>query len=244
MINIVTFKWKRPGTGMTLPEAVEEYTVNHINILYNSIKRNTTVDFKFTCVTDDPVGLSPEINYVPIWNKCIHMGGCYNRLYTFSKDMKNILGDRFLCIDIDTVITGNIDHILTIKDEFAILEYGDPSLGKRGKPCPDQHYNGGLFMMNAGARSQVWDDFDFERTHQSLEPLRKQKRIVGSDQAWISHKLGPNETKINKNNGCYYYLWLKDKNNLPSNCAMVSFAGNRDPSTFYKKHKWIQDNWR
>ena len=243
MINIVTFKWKPTNSGYQLPSVVDEYASKHINTLYNSIKRNTTVDFRFTCVTDDPNGLNESIEYVPLWDKCRNMGGCYNRLYVFSKEMKSILGDRFMCIDIDTVITGNIDHLLTMTNDFAILEYGNSSV-RRGKPCKDQHYNGGLFIMNAGTRSQVWDDFEFEKTHQKLEPLRKQKLIVGSDQAWISHKLGPNEKRINSNNGCYYYLWLQDKNNLPENCCMVSFAGKRDPSTLYTKHAWIRDNWR
>ena len=54
MINILTLK------------VDTKYSAEYVNRLYNSIKRNTTVKFKFYCYTENPVDLLPEICIIPI----------------------------------------------------------------------------------------------------------------------------------------------------------------------------------
>lgn len=234
MISIITFKWKKSKQGYKLKNKVE-YSSNHVNILYDSIKRNTTIPFKFFCITDDNTDLLPDINYVPLWDKYKYLGGCYNRLYVFSSEIKNLLGDKLFSIDLDCVITGNIDSILNKDDDFVINQYRIKNNSIK------QLYNGGMFLLTTGARKQVWENFDPVISPNLLQPLRDKKLLQGSDQAWIQYALGNNEKVYTNEDGVYDYYQVGS--NLPSNAKIVFFPGRDDPALEREKIKWIRDNW-
>jgi len=234
-ISIVTFKWRKPNSGYKLKSPVE-YSAEHVNTLYNSVKRNSTVPFNFICVTDDARGLNQEIQVIELWDKYKSLGGCYNRLYIFSKEIKDILGERFICIDLDCVIVSNIDSILTRKEDFIINKF----ISKSGH---NQIYNGGLIMMNAGSRQQVWEDFDPVKSLILLDKLRNEKNLVGSDQAWIQIVLGEKECMFTESDGVYDYSFMPDRK-LPDNAKMIFFPGKVDPSQEKNKIEWIVEHWR
>ena len=240
MLSIVVFKWNRIRTGMQLPSSIDQYGAEHVNILYHSIQRNTTVPHRFICVTNDYEGLHPDIEQRWLWDFCRELGGCYNRLYIFSDKIDQILGPRFITIDLDCVVTGNIDHILNRTDDFIINEYDI----KANRHASHQYYNGGIIMMDAGARKQVWDEFDPKTTPQLIQPRKDKVELVGSDQAWISHILGPGEQTFDQKDGVYDFRKLDDKRKLPENAAIVMFPGERDPLTEYQRYEWIRDHWR
>jgi len=237
MISIVTFKWKNPKTGYKLKNPVE-YSAEHVNVLNNSIKRNTTLPFRFICVTDDPTDIDKDIEIIPLWNKCIDLGGCYNRLFMFSKQMKTILGDRFLTIDLDSVIVGNIDHILNRKEDFVIntFESKDNSW--------EQIYNGALMLMNAGSRNQVWEEFDFQKSPAIMDEFKNQKKLIGSDQAWIQFELGTGEARFTNADGVYDWSFLGKDKQLPDNASIVFLHGKRDPQIEKNNVSWVKENWR
>jgi hypothetical protein len=235
MIDIITFKWKKSDGGYKLKNQLD-YSSEHVNILFNSIKRNTTIPFNFHCVTDDKRGLLSEINYIPLWDKCRHLGGCYNRLYVFSYEMRKLIGKRLMIIDLDSVIVGNLDKILSRQEDFIINEYRVKNSSIK------QIYNGGLVMMNAGARSQVWDEFNPDTSPQELDPLRDQKLLQGSDQAWIQYKLGENESTFTTDEGVYDFKQVRE--NLPDNATMIFFPGREDPKLERENIQWIKDNWK
>lgn len=239
MISVVCFKWNRVKEGMQLPSTVDQYGPEHVNILYHSVKRNTTVHHRFICVTDNAEGLHPDIEVVPLWDYCKYLGGCYNRLYIFSTDIENLFGPRFIAIDIDCVIVGNIDHILNRNDDFIINEYDI----KKNQHATHQYYNGSLIMMNAGTRDEIWNDFDPSVTPELLQSRKDRVELVGSDQAWISHCLGAGEKTFKNADGVYDYRKLSNKKELPRNAAIVTFAGKRDPLTEYRKIEWIRQHW-
>lgn len=240
MISVVAFKWQRSTEGMQLPRSVEQYGAQHVNILYRSVQRNTTVPHRFICVTDDPSGLDSGIEVVDLWDYCKYLGGCYNRLYIFSPDIEDLLGPRFIAIDLDCVITSNIDHILNRTEDFVINEYDIEA----NRHATHQYYNGGIIMMNAGARDEVWYDFDPSTTPDLLQSRKDRIELVGSDQAWISHRLGPGESTFTKRDGVYDYRKLDNRKILPSDAAIVMFPGKRDPLTEYTKAPWIREHWR
>jgi hypothetical protein len=103
MINIVCFKW---GTL---------FSAEYVNKLYNAVERNVTVPHTFTCFTENPEGVEcntqPFLNALPTWWYII---GLFNRDHGFE--------GKVLYMDLDTVITGNIDHIISLDTDFAITE--------------------------------------------------------------------------------------------------------------------------
>ncbi len=241
-MKIVCFKWNHTG-GYKLPSlnAIGQYTAQHVNNLYRSVQKHTTIPHEFICITDDPEGI--ECRTIPLWDKCRELGGCYNRLYVFSSDMKELIGDRFLCIDLDCVVTGSLDELLSRDEDFIINKfYG---------VAKEQYYNGGLFMMDAGARSEVWDRFeqDIEGALEVMDKRKKKREILGTDQAWISHVLGRGEALFDdEEDGVMAYYKLRNSRDgvgkeLPDKACMVLFAGQIDPFTCYHANRWIQQHW-
>lgn len=100
MINILTLK------------VGDKYGPDYVNNLYNSIKRNTSVEFNFYCYTEDPTGLNENIRIVTLENPDLYYKQWHKMC--FHKDNFGGIktGEKCLILDIDWIITGNIDDIL------------------------------------------------------------------------------------------------------------------------------------
>lgn len=234
--SIVCFLWKPTNTGIIMSHA-NKHTAESVNMLYNMINRNVTLPFNFVCVTDDSTGINKNIKTIKLWDKYKHLGGCFNRLYTFSPDMYDLFGERFMCIDLDCVILKNIDSLLMRQEDFLILRYP-----KEKSKTKKQHYCGGLYIMDAGCRSQVWDTL----SDASLDIVKNRTakgEVVGSDQAWISTVLGDKEQTIGDDDGVYVYHYI-DRKNPPKNTKIIFFVGYRSPKTESKIHKYIKNSWK
>lgn len=228
-LKVVCFKWNRIKTGFQLPMQID-YGPEHVRILKAMVERHLRIPHDFICITDDSTGLE-DIQTIPLWDKCRDLGGCYNRLYAFSQDMQQIIGDRFVMIDLDCVILKDITTLFEVMDDFKINGYYHPDR--------DQHYNGSMILMNAGARRRVWDTFD---PISSPAVLDNCDHVIGSDQAWIRYTLGKGEQRFTEDEGVYNYIKLKH-GSLPGNARVVFFAGKRDPSQC-RHIDWVRDNWR
>lgn len=236
MINVVTFKWDKPGYRSTFNEG-------HVNILFNMLKRNSTVPFKMFCVTDNAKDINPDITVIPIWpNPAPHYGGatrpnCFVRLKMFSEEVQQMLGgDKSIWIDLDTVITGNIDSILTDPADFKIWKVdGEVSA------C-----NGSLCMIKHGVRTDIWDTFrpsDVDK-HSAY---RGKLGLIGSDQAWIMQKLNDKTEFFGQKDGVYSFrCHLKETLDLPPKAKIVFFHGQFDPWMDHvkKRWKWVAKNYQ
>lgn len=231
LIQVVTFKW---DTGTLHPKKKIKFSTEHVNRLFRMINRNTTVCYEPVCITDDPTGLDPHIRVIPLWDDFRDMGGCYVRLRAFAEDMRDLIGPKFIWLDLDAVICGNIDHILTDKSTFKA--WGDTH--------PKTFYNGSMIMMESGSREQVWGTFN-----RNCSPKEARARgFVGTDQAWISNVLGPHEPKWGMGDGVYSFRCHleKKRNTLPDNACIVMFHGRNDPSMphIQSKYPWVKEHWR
>lgn len=234
MLTILCFLWKNVKTGFQLPaQSVTQYDESWVYKLKNSIERNTTVKHRFVCITEPQFKL-PGIETYPFWNEYRALGGCYSRLKLFSPEMKDIFGERFIAIDLDCVITNNIDCILNRQEDFVIHKY---TTSER-----DQRYNGSMILMTAGSRSQVWNTFG---SHAPTVINSHRNLVIGTDQAWIRLALGSNEATFTEIDGCYDIKHSPEmKTGLPKNANMIFFSGPRNPQTEYSKHSWIQEHWK
>jgi len=222
VITIVTFKWKSD---------FREYTSEHVNALYCMLKKHTTVPFRFICVTDDPTGVKyGEI--LPLWGTWsdIELGdglylNCYRRLEIFSHLATKLFGSKVLMIDLDVVIFRNIDHLLTREEEFIAWNKGSTV-----------RYQGGLILHKTGTRTQLWRDF------KGQESREEAKEFPGTDQAWISYRLGEGETTWGKEEGIYSYsLDIKRRRKPPRNCCVIMFHGKYKP--WNVRHSWLRRAW-
>lgn len=234
MIQICCFKWKPDG------EYRSKFDASHVNTLKNMVKRNLSIEHEFVCVTDDPQGLDPDIRVVKLWLNpvpnygCENRPNCFRRIRAFAPDMETIIGKRFVWLDLDTVVVGQLDPLFDIPDDFKMW----------GGTHPTTPYNGSMVLMNAGARAKVWDKFN-----PRVSPLKGRERgHIGSDQAWISYCLGSGEKKWDTHDGVYSFRIdiLAPKSGLPDDARIVFFHGRHNPwdENVQKNHPWVRRYYR
>lgn len=140
-IQVVCLKW---GT---------KYSADYVNYLYASIKRNTTLDFNFTCFTDDPTGVHCNTHPLPSG-----LDGWWNKLYLFSSEIPFPTHARIVYIDLDSVITGNVDDILSVQsDRIVVLR--DFYTGLSRKVVGNECVGSGLMAWEHGAHAEIWTRF-------------------------------------------------------------------------------------
>lgn len=233
VLSIVTWKWASLNPYRTSFRAV------HVNTFASMIRRNLTIPHRVFCITDNPAGIDEDITTVRLWDNPVphygthHRPNCYVRLKAFSKEFEQIVGPRFVSMDLDCVITGNIDHLFDRPDDFMIW----------GETHDINPYNGSMWMMNAGARAHVWDDFDPAKSPE----IAMQKRFFGSDQAWMCYALGPDEKRWSTSDGVYSYrCHIRPLGgSLPGNAKIVFFHGQYNPwDADMQKIEWVMENWK
>ncbi len=231
MLTFVCFKWQRIKTGFQLP-SVCNYTARHVNVLRNMLARHVHVPHRLICVTDAPAGIDPRIAIVPLWDRCRELGGCYNRLWVFSDEAAALFGERFICIDLDCVLTGDCTSLFTRSESFVMNSYNPAKANDK-----DQFYNGSMIMMDAGCRKSVWDQFD---PVDSLQKIAESGEVIGTDQAWIRLHLGKCEARWTNADGVYEARQVGYK--FKPDARLIFFSGRRDPSQY--PYQWVARHWR
>ena len=236
MISFVCFKW-RPREGYR-----SAYGPETVNTLASMVARHYRRPHRFICVTDDAEGLAATVEPVPLWddhagvpNPSFRTGpSCYRRLRVFARDIGALLGDRFVCVDLDTVFCAPLEPLFDRPEDFVCWR----------NPDPRWPLNGSMFLLRAGARPQVWETFD----PATSPAVSHAARCYGSDQGWMSYVLGSNEATWGEADGVYSYQMHLRKlaNKLPLNACAVMFHGAADPwsATVHKVAPWVVQHYR
>lgn len=232
-LTIVGWLWRtHKGTSI--------YTPEHANTWARMIDRNLSMPHRFVLLTDQPeADYDPLITAVPLWDDWRNLrnsvGGedrpqCYPRLKAFSREAGKILGQRFVSIDLDVIVVGDLDPLFDRDEDFLILRR-TPVSRDEAKTT----YQGAMWMMTAGAREKVWTDFKGEQS------VAAAAAFIGSDQAWIRHALGPDEQGWTEDDGVYCSRNLKHSGKFrdkpPANARIVFFNGGEKPWEFEARNK-------
>lgn len=237
MLDFVCWLW-RPAPGFR-----SSFNATNVNVLRRMIARNYPHPHRFSVLTDQTEGFDSEVRVIPLWDdhaKRASLYGpdrpsCYRRLKAFDPEMGKLIGPRFVSVDLDVVIVGDVSPVFDRKEDFIIW-------GPDGRKTP---YNGSMWMMNAGARRQVWDRFN-QNPDRAIARARG-AGFFGTDQAWMCYALGPNEKRWRAEDGVYSYrMHLKENDNkLPKDARIVFFEGNYDPwnPVIRKKCPWVDEHY-
>jgi len=149
------------------------YGPEYVNRLFNMFHRNATTEFRFVCFTDRRDGINGHIECRPL---PYHLKGWWCKIPLFAPPAC-IEDDQIVCIDLDVVITGNIDWLLNWRGDFGTLSYWFDSNGDAMK----KYYNGSLWSLKPGYGAHVWNNF----ASRGFEVMK----TYYSDQEYISEQL-------------------------------------------------------
>jgi hypothetical protein len=238
-----------------------KYTPDYVEKLYNSLKRNCTIPFEFICYSDNPnvkadvvIPLKPHSDIKYHWHKL----SFFSPHFAYQKP-----GDEIIIMDIDQIITGNVDDMIgwPVADNELISYnkwWSEPKYGLR--------LNGGFYKFKSGSCQIIWDEFIRSPEKWQLEWYKKGQvhyKYFGEQNFvnWMCDKfkinltlmppewvckltndekqdLQTNITYIKKCNKDYMIL---DK--LNADIKVVHFASpNADIHT--SKYEWIKDYWK
>lgn len=157
---------------------------------------------------------------------------CYRRLRAFAPDIGTSFGERFVSVDLDTVIVRDVTPLWHRPEPFVIW----------GETDPRSWYNGSMFLLTAGARAKVWQEFN-----PKISPMAARKAgKFGSDQGWISFCLGKGEATWGRQDGVYSYrVHLQpNRGQLPNDARIVFWHGRVDPwSPEAQRLGWVREHW-
>lgn len=236
-LNAVCWKWT-PRSGYR-----SSYGPETVNVLAAMVRRHYPSLGRFLCVTDDSAGIDPSVEIVTPWNDFADLvsphGGknpsCYRRLRAFHPDIGAVFGERFVSLDLDILVAGDLRPLWDRPEDFVC--YGDTN--------PKTTYNGSMFLLRAGTRSQVWTDFDPRRS----PDLAYDRGFFGSDQAWLSFTLGNGEARWSRADGVVSFrneIRPSGSKALPDGTRVVVFHGEHDPwSPFVQaRYPWAREHYR
>ena len=209
-MNVVCFKW---GT-LFGPE--------YVNKLYNSIIRNTTIPINFICFTDNDKGVicetRPFIEEVPDWWYII---GLHNPEHGFV--------GQTIYLDLDTVILKNIDDILSLDTDFAILrDYYRPN-----------GLQTAMISWKPSKTQYIWEKFKNYKINS--------KNQQGGTNGFIERNVDKNKIDIYQDifpeQMLSYKVNIRNKNlSSLDKARMVFFHGLPRPHEV--KDNWLINNWK
>jgi hypothetical protein len=244
---VASFLWFDPARRRSY-----QFCRDDVRIWDAMIARNLTVPHKRVCVTHRPDLVADFIETRPI-DPAKHVPGlCTVKLQAHKPGGIGKEGDRVLLMDIDCVVTGNLDPLVD-REEPAVW-WRNPNFevgGRRG------FIQGSMQLFTVGATEHLWRDFD-----PLVTPAWLNRRFGGGEQAWISERLNTaypepgwdwNVAHWTDADGVYGAGRLVNgkmgqgvQSELPENARIVFTPGDRSPSQpeMQAKHPWIRELYR
>jgi hypothetical protein len=179
VLDIICWKWRPTVDGYR-----SHFGAHQVNVLRAMVARHYRAPHRFSCITDDATGIDGDVRIIPLWDDWKDVpsphGGrnpsCYRRLKAWSAEAADIIGPRFVSVDLDCVITGDMRPVWD-RPEDCVL-WADAL-------NPNNPYNGSMWLLRAGSRRHVWEDFEGSRSAKETRAMG----YFGSDQAWYALKL-------------------------------------------------------
>ena len=232
------------------------YGSDFVNKLNSSIKRHTSKPTKLICFTDESNGIDADVIIKPLPNiklpETISLTP-WRKLSVWQYPLYSLEGD-ILFLDLDLVITGNLDRFFDYKPGYYCVIENWTQIGENigNTSCfrfPAGKYE---FVFNQFQKNpvKIWKKYRIEQIY--LSSQIKDQVFWPTD--WcksFKHNLLPRWP---------FRIWKPAK--LPKETSIVAFTGKPDPddvikgkwpvkkTQFYKKiykqiktPNWILDNW-
>ena len=222
-----------------------KYSADYVNKLYNMVQRHCTLDYEFVCLTENSKDLHPNIKVIPLPG---HLSGWWCKPYMFSKDLP--LKGIVLYIDLDVVISSNIDKLFTWQpNRWCTIR--DFTRAMRPKW---ERYNSSIVKFKVGELHHVWENYNKDR-------IDIEKRLHG-DQDWLWEATRDQQAMLYPDSWILSWKWEVRKNRAYAagglrghrkfkeiehckprvECCICVFHGDPNPANCLDP--WVVDNWK
>jgi len=238
-----------------------QYAAEHVVTWASMIERNLTIPHRFLVLTDDPKGVRAALSRGKVKNVAVEQlwadgrkigtpnwpreyPQCWVRLKAFDESMRALAGDRFVSIDLDCVVVGSLNAILSRKEDFLIIRR------EKIRPADEGNlYQGSMWLMRTGSRARVWREFKGVSSLEQMQRDGADMRYFMTDQGWILYKLGADEAGWTIRDGVFGWPWLEARGMAetpPAIARIVFFQGKEKPWSiaWTKVPGWIRENYR
>lgn len=196
------------------------YDASWVEKLRNGVSRNMKRPHKFVCLSDVDV----PCEQIPLMH---NWPGWWSKIELFRP---GVIDTDTLYLDLDTVVTGDLDDIARIESDFAMLQnFNNPSMVGSG------------VMWFGSVPHKVYEKF-VRQPEAYIEHYKRNRNgsYVG-DQAFIWDTLGPDIDYITD-----YFDGIKSykihcRKLLPDDSRIVCFHG--DPRPTEVNTPWMQRHW-
>lgn len=214
-----------------------KFSAEYVYKLYNSIKRNTTLDFSFICLTDDPLLLSSNTSFqtkqllhdYPKW---------WSKLELFRP---NLFDDLVYYFDLDTMFAGNIDLLLQVNSNDFMMLRGFNRRALRLGDVPAS----GMMSWYGNNMSYLFEKFSHD-SYNIIEAYKNNKIAPGQDgdQGFIGDVVGWNNvSKFQDYLPEDYIIGKIDCGyDLPS-AHIINWSGDPPLHAAKFKYKWMNEIW-
>ena len=210
----------------------EKYSTEYVQKLYNMVQRNTTLEHNFFIFTDN---IEMEIDgHVNIRTFPETLNGWWNKMQLFRPDTLD--GDT-LYMDLDVVITGNIDCFFNYEPEADFIGMNDFN--------PDTKiFNSSVFKFKPEAmKSKLWQPFTDDRT--------KWLRYSGDQNVISDLIIGHPGTKSFPDSWTQSYKWYdrkgrryhKGKWTFEHNGESLVTVFHGEPNPHQSDMDWVKKAW-
>ena len=237
MVNVICMKWGKV------------YDATYVNRLQSMVRRNLKQSHRFVCFTDDPAGITPEVEVLPLPEIGFKAGPgrFWNKLGIFTRPLADLTGP-VLWLDLDVVIVAELDCFFEFPGRFCIIkQYNDPDACLNG--------NSSVCRFEAGAHANVLEEFH-------RDPRAVDARFY-SDQEFICATIRPltfwprdwcpsfKRQCLDPVPFCYFKT-----PRIPPGARIVVFHGHPKPSDaarggfvrggikYCRATPWIDEHWR
>jgi len=243
----------------------DKYNADYVSKLYDSIRRNCSIPFQSVCLSDDP---NVEADIVLPYNPHGDVKKHWHKLKFFSPYFGyQSPGDDIIIMDIDQVITGNVDDLIGhYVQENELVTYGIWWNRQTIQMATNAlQTNGGFYKFKSGSLSYVWDDFienpEYWQMHYYNERVvhfpyygeqnyvnwrawENKIKIIPTPEEWIG-KCDMDMAENTVNNKLYFEefgdFMFMDKVN--PNIKVMHFTGLEN-TIHDNRCGWIKDHWK
>ena len=151
-----------------------KYGPEYVNRLYGMVSRHLRGPFRFVCLTDNSMGVNPDVDCLPLPRMELAPGADrgWPKLTTFKAGLHGLKGTA-LFLDLDVVIVGDITPFFEQPGEFLIIKDWKRPWRITG--------NSSVYRFRLGAHDDVLQHFV---AHQA--EVRREHR---NEQEYLSHAL-------------------------------------------------------